>query len=603
MKDLSCLNTIIKDDLAVHIDLSNLNSWNLNSGFTSISLTKWSGAKSDNISLYDFGLTGFDNGRVNEMTDSLTLTPNDTKLKLFRVGFNNASGGTYYTGYGITGITGSSVGRHFTLSGGFLQGFFKLDEYNFEILPNRYGKGVTLETIIKVVSQSANNEYFLLLGSRAEDKYIPFYSGETASFTGSTGIITFSGVTTSEKNYLNSYTTTTVPKKAISNQYHTDDIEVKNENSDIDNNVVGFYISPSKNIGYTKINSEGGVESFESEKTISTGWTIITIVFKPYEIITDSDLLDCAETRKGDFYVFINGRKFWKITDFDEFYFRGFKNQKEKQLGVPFNVSWGGGSFGLRHSYHWELNERILFDETTPLGFGSGYTFVINPTITFDCPPAPISGYTDSIVVTGNNTTFNIVDPCNPSLVTGNTVLKIYQTGTTAVTTTDYYLEYNQDIQLISNRDYTFTVKVYDTGIFETFATGEIGLFFYGDVPIEIIEAHPYKKDVNFMNEWVELSYKIKLKNNTNKQNIRMGFYFKSDMNLVQNFILYFDNLKFVGSDKLVKDISKEDQKIETTFGNSFIGSIQKLRIYTRALSIQEVFHNAKIEVKNTTYA
>ena len=78
--NLECLNDIISDRLAIHIDASDLNSWNLNTGYTSISLNTWSGAISDNIYLYDFGLTAYDNGRVNDMKNDLTLIPDDVKF-------------------------------------------------------------------------------------------------------------------------------------------------------------------------------------------------------------------------------------------------------------------------------------------------------------------------------------------------------------------------------------------------------------------------------------------------------------------------------------------------------------------------------------------
>src|SRR5690606_31984690 len=85
--NLECLNGIITNRLAIHIDVSNINSWNLNTGFTSVSLTKWANAKSENLNLIDFGLTAFDNGRVRNMYDGLVITPSDTKLTLYRVGY------------------------------------------------------------------------------------------------------------------------------------------------------------------------------------------------------------------------------------------------------------------------------------------------------------------------------------------------------------------------------------------------------------------------------------------------------------------------------------------------------------------------------------
>ena len=144
--NLECLNGIITDNLAIQIDLTQLKSWNLNTGFTAFSLTKWAGAISDNINLYDFGLTEFDNGRTNIMWSGITLTPNDTLFSVYRVGYNvihNPSSGntsgytatTKYSGYSISAVTTGTSGNYFELNGGYLQGFFKLDGYNYELLP------------------------------------------------------------------------------------------------------------------------------------------------------------------------------------------------------------------------------------------------------------------------------------------------------------------------------------------------------------------------------------------------------------------------------------------------------------------------------------
>lgn len=618
MKDLTCLNTIITDNLAAHIDLSSLKSWDLNTALTSNSITKWSGAFSNDIFLYDFGLTGFDNGRVDKMTNSLSINAEENKLRLYRVGYNNPTGGTFYDGYDITGVTGSNVGNYFQLNGGFLQGFFKLNGYDYQTLPYRYGKGITIETIINIEPASFNNGFFLYLGARSEDKYIPEFSGECVTYTATTTTVVYgskmgyektfteklySGVTTSLDNHLNSLTTQEVPKKAINDEKHTEEVRYQNINDDIYNNVIGFYLSSEGKLGYKKINENGILLSNESDSRLTrTGWTIITIQFKPYDIITDPKTLDCAPIRKGDLNVFVNGRLFWKIKEFDEFYFRGFKNDKEKQLGVPFNVSWGGGSFGLKHSYHWDLNKRTIFDENSQIEISTGYSFVNNPNANYDCPPAPISGISQYMVITGNNTNFNIIDPCDPNIVTPNTVLLVANTGGTGTTAYEYYIQHNQDIELISNRDYTFTVNFYDNNIFRLYSSGETGLFFSGNIDIMILEESVYKTNVGLPNEWNEIRYKIRLKENTNIQTIKVGFYLKSDMPLNDDFVCYFDKFSFVGSDKLVKDSVKSNQTIEKYYSNSFIGGIQKLRIYDNSLSPQEVLHNAMIEAKNVGY-
>ncbi len=619
MRDLSCLNTIISDNLAAHIDLTSVKSWNLNSDFTSVSLTKWSGAFSSDLFLYDFGLTGFDNGRVRLMTDSLTLTPQDNKLTLYRVGYNdNTTGGTFYDGYGITGVTGVSVGNHFIVDGGFLQGFFRLKDYDYQVLPARYGKGVTYETLINISPESYNDGYFLHLGARAEDKYIPAFSGECLPITimsattvyGSRSVYTetvavegFSGVTTSEGNPLNSTTVVTQAKKAINDQNHTEEVEIENLNNDIDNNVIGFYLSSNQKIGYTKIDAAGHITGSESSNSMTrTGWTIIAIQFKPYDVITDPKELECAPLRKGDFNVYVNGRLLWKIKDFEEFYFRGFKNSKEKQLGVPYNVSWGGGSFGLEHSWHWDLHKRVIFDENSQVEISTGYTFVNNPNAFYDCPPVPVTGYTQYVTITGDNTTFQYIDPCPPFVSSPNTVLAVIHSGATGTTTYEYYIEYNTDIELISNRDYTFRVNFYDSGIFALNSTGMTGLFFHANVDIDVVQEYPYVINQALPNQWFEIVYKIRLKENSNRQNIRVGFFVQSDRPLVDGFKFYFDKFNFAGADKLVQDPVKANQKIEQTYSKAFVGGIQKLRIYDNALSSQEILHNAMIEAKNPAY-
>lgn len=601
MKDLNCLKTIITDNLAVYIDLTNIKSWNLNTGFTSISLSKWNGAQSDNIYLYDFGLTGYDNGRIRKPYDTLSLTPNDTKLKLYRVGYNNETGGTFYTQLGITGVTGASVGNYFIVNGGYLQGFFKLNGYKFELIPARYGSGITIETILNITTNSFNNGYFYLMGARAEDKYIPEYSGESSHVD--TPILKFSGVTTSENHYLNNYIETKELRKAISDENYFNNIFSPNLDNGINNNVIGFFISDDNKIGYTRINSDGIVQTDISENALNIGWTIISIVFNPYEIVIDKDVLCCTPSRKGDFTIYVNGRKFWKVEDFDEYYFKAFNTQKEKQLGVPFNVSWGGGSFGLKHSYHYKLNTKIIFEENTQNQINSGFTFINNPNYSGTCALPPITGQTKYIVITGDTTTFPRIDTCDTGVTYQDKVLKIYESGNTIGNTlNEYYLTYNSVLHLLSNRDYTFTAKIYDTGIFNENYVGSIGMFFYGDTPITIVESVQYTTIDGELNKWTEIKYKIRTKDNTGLKNFKAGIFFKSDVALDNQFLLYINSFKYSGSDSLSLDISKNNQLIESTYSTPFIGGIQKLRIYDKALNTSEILHNAKIEAKNTSY-
>ena len=54
--------------------------------------------------------------------------------------------------------------------------------------------------------------------------------------------------------------------------------------------------------------------------------------------------------RLGSLKIFVNGRLFYVINGFEEVIPRALDTDKEKQIGVPFNISWGGGTQGLRES-------------------------------------------------------------------------------------------------------------------------------------------------------------------------------------------------------------------------------------------------------------
>ena len=54
--------------------------------------------------------------------------------------------------------------------------------------------------------------------------------------------------------------------------------------------------------------------------------------------------------RLGSLKIYINGKLFFVINGFEEVIPRALHTEKEKQLGVPFNISWGGGTQGLRES-------------------------------------------------------------------------------------------------------------------------------------------------------------------------------------------------------------------------------------------------------------
>ena len=652
--NLECLNDIITDELAIQIDLTNDKSWiNYNSGLTTISLTKWGGAISDNINLIDFGLTEFDNGRTNIMWSGITLTPNDTLFSMYRVGYNNVlnpttgqtSGVTVTTQYlPITGIT-STTGNYFNLNGGYLQGFFKLKGYNYELFPARYNNGITIETVLYLHPES--HGIFYMMGARAEDKYNPYFSGETI-----TGLTTTSGVTTSENNYLNALMGKEETKKAF-RLPEDDKITVYSEAPEIDNiknNVISFEITSDRKIAYKYINNDGLIITNSSPTTITaTGFTVIDIAFTPSSIITDPALINCAKQRTGKMIFYVNGRAVWIINNFPEFYFHPFNNQKEKQIGVPYSISWGGGSFGLKHSWHYDYQTYNIYS-----GQSNSY---INSNFIVEENNVPVT----DLVLSADSNTFDY------------TVMRVNYSGGTGNTGNTYYIKFNHPISVLSNRDYTVDLSIFDNGFFknldsngnavnnkisilpysntidvnvlydteylfpmsnltiaelqalglhpfpdgqeyEYIYTNKIMYYGVSGLPVLDSSGNPINYDystltnlsgntnhnsvVGGQNVWNKLKGVFRATNNTGQHFISLGLLIETSDELNINAPLFVKDFTYTASDILVQDDRKNNLLIEQNFNSGFIGGIQKLRIYDNALTSPEILHNALVESK-----
>lgn len=72
--------------------------------------------------------------------------------------------------------------------------------------------------------------------------------------------------------------------------------------------------------------------------------------------------------RKGKLRIFVNGKLFETFDNVEEIIPRGLYGHKETQVGVPFNISWGGGTQGLRENLVFSLytNNRFELLHTRP---------------------------------------------------------------------------------------------------------------------------------------------------------------------------------------------------------------------------------------------
>ena len=115
-------------------------------------------------------------------------------------------------------------------------------------------------------------------------------------------------------------------------------------------------------IDYCDLRWFGGLDQITRvELLASLANNTISLIQPPvtngYEIPQQVEIVQLNQTwidethfRKGRLRIFINGRIFYTIEDFEEVIPRALDTDKEKQVAVPFNMSWGGGTQGLHEN-------------------------------------------------------------------------------------------------------------------------------------------------------------------------------------------------------------------------------------------------------------
>lgn len=391
-------NTIIdvdplnQKDLGVYIDINNQNSFS--GGNNLYSLNAWDKAKYSGFTISDINLTDIDLGVVNSLTGG-TIGFTSPKL-IFREIFPNNTGNTFNIRYDYSG-------KYLKLNGNYFNSYYKLDGYDLELLPNRYEKGFTITTLLKLnhntknYDLSGNTGFFFYWGARAENKYHNVFDGELG-YTTTTGIPLQPGV-----DY---FTNTNINFYQASGDTNEDIIQT---NPSVDE-VIGFRITSDYRIGYRAIRTSGscsttgttltnnksidyatqynGITTYYIEEKYSTesffsggvntlcsecnnyvdssDWVMITIKFD-YHKLSDC-FLETEPNRKGTLTIFVNGRPFLVVKDFEEIIPKRLETHKDKQQGVPYNFFWGGGSPGLSQTQTFngpDNNDKNLLIEET----------------------------------------------------------------------------------------------------------------------------------------------------------------------------------------------------------------------------------------------
>jgi hypothetical protein len=261
--------------------------------------------------------------------------------------------------------------------------------YNYQVLPTRYEQGWTsmfwlrkddddvcsgnTATTLNDV-YSGNTGFFYYMGTRAENKFWDLFSGETG-YTTSSGYPLPPPKETEEVLDNNPFL---VYKGGCCCFTGITEVttQQKDRNIDIVNNALGFRIKSDGSIGYrtlgisgvcsavtattvvncdsqcgcgcnsdtgdTKVTATTVTEKYITGVTIteeyskpgiiySDNWVHISIKFRAYEEYIGCEL-NSVPQRKGSLDLFL-------FKELDEY--------REKQEGVPFNYSWGGGTQGL----------------------------------------------------------------------------------------------------------------------------------------------------------------------------------------------------------------------------------------------------------------
>lgn len=452
----------------------------------------------------DVGLVATDNGLFNKMSgqtlfysmgirDDFKFHPHyyDRRFKMHMVTGYTSFPNTVFSGrpknvaYNIVSKNEAVIGNYQELYGGFYQGFYKLNGYDYEVFPERMNKGWSMEIVIKprisdeYAIDTTTQEYlntiypnnsgtFFYFGTRAENKYYHFAEGSPLSDSGytraTTGLTSLQTCKCSDTGVTNANCVTLYPKSATTAVHQTGcgcsacttqiAVPPLDPKFDVLSNAMSIRFSgcpsnPRLCVKTIKITGDcvttGSCETtgvtFQTGYTITEvcsppiydvcdyvcdavgeeRWVMVTAVFERYTTIEECDLFnlgglndirevtyqsvlnnttynlimppethegavkenklhriifdrkwfDDSSYRMGRLKLYINGYYFMVIDNFEEIIPRELNCEKEKQIGVPFNISVGGGTQGLHDS--------LIFDECSEWNWsvGSGDTNLV----------------------------------------------------------------------------------------------------------------------------------------------------------------------------------------------------------------------------------
>lgn len=321
------------------------------------------------------------------------------------------------------------------LNGGFFQGSFNYKNYPVEFMPNRFRLGWTINTTIKLPINNSlsgvlndlnpdSTGFLFYIGTRAENKFIDSTDIEI-SFIEDSYDIKFLDV---NNEYSHGYYELNGEKYfgffnitngiVYTGREYTDEsvkLQKYRNFSDIINNAFGVRISEDGRIGYrsiyatdpcytgTVIDAVSGVttndfvdyssecDNFTTKKIITKYFTIeesmtrnsvidlydnrflnVSVVFEREFPLNSDCLLKHSKFKMGSLKIYINGFRVFNNQNFVEVIPHPLNEKDELQEGVPFNISFGGGTQGLIESIPID-SDKSIYDNLNTF-FGGTFT-------------------------------------------------------------------------------------------------------------------------------------------------------------------------------------------------------------------------------------
>lgn len=124
--------------------------------------------------------------------------------------------------------------------------------------------------------------------------------------------------------------------------------------NDVKGNSFALMVNADGSIGYRYATNSCEDDWVKEERSfpniiLNDKWSVVNVVFK----VMGGGLNDCGKPfgeRRMKIYIYVNGFLKFVSKELPEFNFRALDEEYDKQEGVPFNISLGGGSQGLMES-------------------------------------------------------------------------------------------------------------------------------------------------------------------------------------------------------------------------------------------------------------